>query len=174
MICIIFTTMTIEASLTRLRQLASALPRRGCHWEECPRFDPPPSTEEIEAAQFAYDGRLPDDLLAFLRLCGGVVGVSIHNGCWLSGAADLAAERFRRSFPATVTGPNGAEPVVPIATDGGGNAFLLSTPISGVWRWDHETGATHQVAISFAKFLERVIADWEAYITATPGWQFLV
>jgi len=37
----------VEASLARLRELALAIPRPGCEWEERPRFDPPPSPEQV-------------------------------------------------------------------------------------------------------------------------------
>ena len=100
--------------------------------------------------------------------------MSVHNGYVLCGPTNLASDGFCRSFPATMPGHQGPMPVIPIATDGGGNAFLLSLHTGDVWRWDHETGATHLVATSFASFLERVVADWEAYIADTPGWQFLV
>ena len=31
----------VEASVARLRELALAIPRPGCEWEDRPRFDPP-------------------------------------------------------------------------------------------------------------------------------------
>jgi hypothetical protein len=41
-------------------------------------------------------------------------------------------------------------------------------------RWDHETGSISEAAACFAEFLERVAADWAAYIADSPGWRFLV
>jgi hypothetical protein len=100
--------------------------------------------------------------------------MSVHNGYHLCGAKEVADIRTDGWPPRTVTGPNGDERVVPVAWDGGGNAFLLSPSTQRVWRWDHETGTSVQVASSFTDFLTRVVADWEAYLADQPGWQFLV
>ena len=167
-------TMNVETSLIRLRELAFAIPRPGCDWEERPQFDSPPTPEFVEAASVAAGGQLPDDLLTYFQLCGRVIGMSIHNGYELCSAADLVSKKYRRAVPPTLPGPSGPMPVVPIAWDGGGNAFVLSIPKGDVWRWDHETGVTRFVAPSFSHFLERVVADWEAYVADTPGWRFLV
>ena len=91
--------------------------------------------------------------------------MSVHNGYWLGGVGRLSLADFPRAA--------GGEPVAPVATDGGGNAFLLSAG-GRVWRWDHETGSVSKVAASFAGFLEQVSADWAAYVADTPGWRFLV
>lgn len=155
----------VEASVARLRELALALPRRGCEWEDRLRFDPPTPPETIAAFERAAGFPLPADLRAFLALTGGVVGMSVHNGYWLGGIERLDPA----DFPREVAG----EPAAPVATDGGGNAFLLSAG-GRVWRWDHETGSVSEVAESFADFLGRVAADWAAYVADTPGWRFLV
>jgi cell wall assembly regulator SMI1 len=150
----------VEASIARLRELAQTMPRPGCDWEDRPRFDPPASRDAIGALERVAGFPLPTDLRAFFALTDAVVGISIHNGYWLGGAENLA----RGDFPRVAAG----EPAVPVATDGGGNAFLLSA--SGrVWRWDHERGNETKVAESFTEFLERVAADWAAYISDTPG-----
>jgi hypothetical protein len=95
--------------------------------------------------------------------------MSVHNGYWLGGVEQLSQSTARADFPHSVEGG----PVVPVATDGGGNAFLLG-PSGRVWRWDHETDSLVEIADSFQSFLERVADDWEAYLTDRPGWQFLV
>jgi hypothetical protein len=166
--------MTVESLLARLREAALAMPRPGCDWESRPEFLLPPDAAQLEAARMATGEPLPDDLLAFLRLCGGIKGMSVHNGYQLCGAADVAKTRSDGWPPASVAGPAGQERVVPVAWDGGGNAFLLSPATGRVWRWDHETGGTTQVASSFTEFLARVVVDWEAYVSDIPGWRFLV
>ena len=65
------------------------------------------------------------------------------------------------------------ERAIPVATDGGGNAILLSSS-GAIWRRDHETGKAEKVAASFGAFLKRVAEDWAAYIEEQPGWHFLV
>ncbi|QDU19737.1 SMI1/KNR4 family protein [Urbifossiella limnaea] len=155
----------VEASVTQLRELALAIPRPGCEWEDRPRFDSPTAPEIVAAFERAAGFPLPADFRAFLASTGGVVGMSVHNGYWLGSVDRLSLSDFPQSA--------GGESVAPVGTDGGGNAFLLSA--SGrVWRWDHETGSVSQVATTFAGFLERVVADWAAYVADTPGWRFLV
>lgn len=159
--------MAVEASLARLRELALFLPRPGCEWEERPRFDPPVSPEAIAVFERVAGFPLPADFRRFLAQAGAVVGMSMHNGYWLGGLERLAL--MAGGLPREIR----AEPVAPVATDGGGNAFLLSAD-GRVWRWDHETGAVSQVAASFAAFLARIATDWEAYVGDIPGWRFLV
>jgi hypothetical protein len=70
-----------------------------------------------------------------------VVGMSVHNGYWLGGIERLMRSACRGDFPRNVEN----EPAIPVATDGGGNAFLLAAD-GQVWRWDHERqscGAGH-------------------------------
>lgn len=155
----------VEASVARLRDIALAIPRPECDWEERPRFAPPAPHEAVAAFERVAGFTLPADFRAFLALTGEVVGMSIHNGYWLGGVERLVPD----AFPREVAG----EPAAPVATDGGGNAFLLSAG-GRVWRWDHETGSVSAVAPSFAGFLSRVADDWTAYVTYTPGWKFLV
>jgi hypothetical protein len=158
----------VEASLARLRELALALPRPGCDWEERPQFDPPASPEQMAAFERVAGFPLPADLRVFFSACGAMVGMSVHNGYWVGGVEQLARSLDRGDFPREVSG----DPAVAVATDGGGNAFLLSAR-GRVWRWDHETGSVSEVAASFAGFLARVADDWAAYVADTPGWRYL-
>ena len=107
---------------------------------------------------------LPSDLRAFLTACRAVVAMSVHNGYWVGDVESLARLVGRNDFPRLVAW----EPAVPVATDGGGNAFLL-TSSGRVWRWDHETDNMREVAASFADFLERIADDWAAYVSDTQG-----
>lgn len=166
--------MSVELLLARLHELGGHLPRPGCEWESRPEFLPAPDAAEVAAAEVMVGEPLPPDLLEFLRISGGVVGMSIHNGYCLCGAKQVADIRTDGCPPNVVRGPNGDERVVPIAWDGGGNAFLLSPSTQYVWRWDHETNVSKEVASSFTEFLERVVLDWEAYVSDRPGWRFLV
>lgn len=160
--------MVIERFVTQLRELALALPRPGCEWEERPRFDPPASPESLAVFERAAGFPMPADLRAFFAQTAAIAGMSVHNGYWLGGIEQLVRSIECGDFPRAAEN----ELTAPIATDGGGNGFLLS--VSGrVWRWDHETGQISQLAATFNEFLARVVADWEAYIGDTAGWRFL-
>jgi hypothetical protein len=158
--------MSVAKTLTRLRDLALALPRPGCAWEERPRFDPPATSQSVADLERVAGFRLPDDFRVFLGETASVVGMSVHNGYWLGGVEQLIKGS---GLPRTVKGEN----AIPVSTDGCGNAFLLAAG-GGIWRWDHETDRVEEVAESFGAFLERVAEDWDAYISAKPGWRFLV
>lgn len=159
----------VEASLARLRELARAIPRPGCAWETRPTFDPPASPEAVAGLERAAGFPLPADLRAFFALTDLVSGLSVHNGYSIGRAERLAYLVGTDGVPREV--PDG--PAAPVALDGGGNGFLLSAA-GRVWGWDHETGQVRPVVASFGAFLDRVAADWSAYVADTPGWRFLV
>lgn len=158
--------MSIATTVARLRQLALGMPRPGCDWEDRPRFDPPATQQAIAALENAAGFPLPSELREFLEQSDSVVAMSVHNGYWLGGIRHLVDGD---GLPRVVDG--GA--AIPVATDGGGNAFLLSSS-GAIWWWNHQTGKTKVVADSFLAFLERVAEDWSAYIEEWAGWRFLV
>jgi hypothetical protein len=155
----------IEKAVRQLQLLADRMPRPECAWEVRPRFDPPASPTMIANFERVIGFPLPLDFKQFLTLNEAVIAMDVHNGYWLGGIdrVDLSA------FPQEVTG----EKVAPIATDGGGNAFLI-TANGNVWHRNHETQSSKEVAKSFSIFLDRVVADWKAYLEDTPGWSYLV
>jgi hypothetical protein len=156
--------MAVQALLRRLRELADTL-------DDCerPTFHPPASADSVSAFERVAGFPLPQDLKVFLAHVGAIQAMSIHNGYWLGGIEQLTRNVQAGSLPGVAE----RERAVPIATDGGGNAFLLSD--SGrVWRWNHETRAVRVVSPSFIDFLKRVVADWQAWGEGTPGWHFLV
>jgi hypothetical protein len=155
----------VEASLLQLRELALKIPRPDCEWEVRPWFDPPALPEAVAAFEQTAGFPLPLDFKVFLANTSGVVGMSVHNGYWLGCVERLTTA----NFPSMVAG----ELVVPVGTDGGGNAFLLSEK-GRVWRWYLETGNVSEVATSFTAFLDRVAADWTAYVADLQGWRYLV
>jgi cell wall assembly regulator SMI1 len=158
--------MSIATTVARLRELALAFPRPGYEWEERPRFESPATRKDIADLERAAGFGFPAELGEFLEQTDSVTAMSVHNGYSLGGIRQLLNGD---GLPRVV----GSEAAIPVATDGGGNAFLLSS--SGrIWRWGHETGKAKVVADSFGAFLERVVEDWAAYIDEQPGWRFLV
>jgi hypothetical protein len=159
----------VAPSLARLRALAELIPRPGCDWEDQPTIAPPAAPQVIAELTSAAGFDLPADLLAFLADTAAVVGMSVHNGYHLGDPDCILAALRAGDIPRTVHGTR----AIPVAFDGGGNAFLMSA-VGEVWKWDHETGAVSPVASSFGAFLHRVALDWAAYVADTPGWRFLV
>jgi hypothetical protein len=159
----------VEAHISRLRELAQALPRPGCEWEERPRFESPAGSDAIHALERAAGFLFPEDVKTFFAFNDSVVAMSVHNGYHIGGTELIASRLESGEIPRAV--PDGS--AAPIGFDSGGNAFLLSCA-GQVWRWDHETGGMSLVADSFGTFLQRIVADWAAYIDDTAGWQFLV
>jgi hypothetical protein len=158
--------MSVATSVARLRELSLALPRPGCDWEERPRFEPPETPQGIAELDRAAGFGFPAELREFLEQTDSVIAMSVHNGYWFGG---IKKPLSGHGLPRVVDG----EPAIPFATDGGGNAFLLSAS-GAIWRWDHETGKATVVAESFGGFLERVVQDWAAFVSDQPGWRFLV
>jgi hypothetical protein len=162
--------MTVEQALIRLKELAEMFPREECPWEDRPTFEPRTDEKFLEEMRKKLGKALPDDLLAFFRICDAVVAMSIHNGYWIGGAEQLIRSAARGDFVPRIENDD----VFPIATDGGGNAFLISAEVGSVWHWKHETGATRLVATLFGQFLERVVADWEHFAVSDDEWSYLV
>lgn len=161
--------MSVEFSVTGLRQIADSYPRWDAPWETQPYFDPPAPAEAIDAFESAVGFPLPPDLRTFFGLTEAVVGMSIHNGYWIGGLDCLTHSAGSGDFPREIAGV----PVALVGTDGGGNGFLIAST-GEVWRCDHETRRMKQVAPTFAAFLERVVQDWEAFTDNVAGWPYLV
>lgn len=163
--------MTIDAAMARLRAVADTFePRYG--YERPPRFDPPATADQI--AELDRRSRpLPDDLRAFLLTAAQVVAMDVGNGYWLGGRVTFEPQPDD-GWPGLVETDAAPVSVIAVATDGGGNAFLLAPASGAVEHWDHETGRTRRVADSFAAFLVRVADDWQAFAADTPGWTYLV
>jgi len=159
----------VESTLARLRELALALPRPNCDWEQQPQFSQPATPESIANFERLAGFALPGEFCEFLAENDSVVAMSIHNGYFVGGLSQLARSVDRGDFPRSVHG----NPAIAVAADGGGNAFLLAAN-GPVWRWDHDTGSVVQSAASFGVFLDRVAADWAAYIADTPEWSYMI
>src|SRR5437660_1715278 len=114
----------IRDSLNKLREVAKAMPQPGCDWESRPEFIPPPTREELELTTRSLAVPLPEDVSEYLALCGGIRGMSVHNGYHLCGASDIVKMNSHSDGwpPTELSTDGGAEPVLTIALDGGGNA----------------------------------------------------
>lgn len=155
----------IVESLARLRLVAHAFTE-----SERPSFWPAATPASVERLEQAAGVRLPNDFYEFLFQADAVIAMDIQNGYWIGGTEGLALNIGRSDFPHNVEGMK----VIPVATDGGGNAFLLAVAGDHVWQWDHETGHVKEVACSFVAFLSRVADDWEQFAAGNNNWDCLV
>lgn len=100
--------------------------------------------------------------------------MDIWNGYWIGGLISIQQMMEQRSFPSRYAEATENYSLIPIATDGGGNAFLMALGQKNlVWKWWHETGKMDLVAKNFSEFLARVSADWEHFLTKDCTWKYL-
>jgi hypothetical protein len=145
-------------------------------------FSPPerpeigrPNDEKIVAAfEQTLSEKLPKDFIAFLCDYDSIVAMDIWNGYWIGGLTSIKQMMEQKSFPSRCTEASKSYHLIPIATDGGGNGFLMALGQNNlVWKWWHETEQMDLVAKSFSDFLERVKTDWEHFLRKDYAWQYL-
>lgn len=100
--------------------------------------------------------------------------MDIRNGYWIGGPAELSRAMGRGDFPTIVDAGGRPTRVIAIATDGGGNAFVVAADLGTVWRWNHETASVKHVARDFSEFLHRVAEDWTHDLDGDDAWDYLV
>ncbi len=159
----------IEDALARLREAAERLLE-----SERPRFHGAASVQQIDALETALGNRIPDDFRRLLQICDAIVAMEVHNGYWIGGAEALAEGVAREYLPRMISDGLTSAPAIPIATDGGGNAFLARVADGSVWRSDHETGNVEPVASSIDGFLQRVADDWVHFAADDHDWHYIV
>jgi SMI1 / KNR4 family (SUKH-1) len=118
--------------------------------------------------------RLPDEVREFLLSCDAIVAMNVWNGYWIGGTANLTRSVLREDFPSEFLLCGRSIHLAPIATDGGGNAFLVDMDDGGVFYWEHEEGSVSRVVDSFTAFLERVAEDWKHASMNDKDWRYLV
>jgi cell wall assembly regulator SMI1 len=151
--------------MRRVREIVEKLRTvaEGFAVEERPNFLPGASAEAIVELEKSLAAKLPEDFNDFLRTHEAITAMEIRNGYWVGGIALIIMNVRRGDFPPAVAEENGPDAVVPVATDGGGNAFLMSLRGGTVWKWDHETGGVRIVADNFTAFLGRILQDWQHF-----------
>jgi len=154
--------------LARLRAIAGNLPH-----DERPIFSPAPPAEAITSLQACVHLPIQDDFISFLKECDAIIAMSIWNGYWVGGVSTLARSIRRKDYPSQLSRKWGQPDVMPVATDGGGNAFLMCLKDGSIWKWDHETGDCTTVARDFISFLIRIAEDWEHYLAGDRSWNYL-
>jgi SMI1/KNR4 family protein SUKH-1 len=100
--------------------------------------------------------------------------MDIRNGYWIGGPAELTRSMRRHDYPTRFDAHGQPAHAIPIATDGGGNAFMISVDVGSVWRWDHGTGAVACISSDLAEFLRRVAEDWVHDLDGDDTWNYLV
>jgi cell wall assembly regulator SMI1 len=138
-----------------------------------PRIEPPAVQAEVADLEEALGEVIPEGVLRLFRVTRAIVAMDIRNGCWIGGPQQLSRSIRRSDFPGSLNAEGRDERVLPIATDGGGNAFLLTIRLGSVWRWDHETGGVACVSSTIADFLGRVAEDWAHNLEGDAAWRYL-
>jgi hypothetical protein len=159
----------IERAITTLAALSAKYPHG-----VAPRIEPPASSTEIADLQAASGGSLPAAVRSFFRRSRAIVAMDIRNGYWIGGPAELSRSIRRHDYPTEFDANGRFVHAFPIATDGGGNAFMFAVGVGSVWRWDHETGAVACVSGDLPEFLCRVAEDWEHDLDGDSAWSYLV
>ncbi len=96
--------------------------------------------------------------------------MDVWNGYWIGGVRTLLRSIERGDFPGSVE----SHRVMPIATDGGGNAFLMPVDSDGpVWKWSHETSEVKVIASSFELFLDRLADDFRMFAAGKDDWPYM-
>ena len=155
----------LEFPLSPLRLAARTVPEAAR-----PVFAPPASAEDIALLEAAVGNSLPTSIRAFLAEHDSVVAMDVWNGYWIGGVRTLLRAIERGDFPGRI----GSRRVLPIATDGGGNGFLMPVDSDGpVWKWLHETGEVRVVASSFQHFLDRLTDDFRMFAAGKDDWPYM-
>jgi hypothetical protein len=176
------TSSTIAPTLARLKYAGAEFASLDWGYPVgTPRFDAPIAAAELAELDAQVVNALPNDLVEFYKLCGGITAMDIHNGYAVLPLEQ--AVQIRRDGPTHVIADGTRHAFIPVAADGGGNLFLLqlASPFC-VWRSNHErvTGpevdesAVRQVAVGFSEFLARVAEDWEHFVDGDQDWNFLI
>jgi hypothetical protein len=158
----------IDELLFRLHELGDCFSA-----EEKPTFSAGASPQAITALQGCVSQPLPDDFASFLHRCDSIVAMNVWNGLWIGGIVSLERSIKRNDFPKMLNRERNQIELVPVATDGGGNAFLMALSDRSVWKWNHESNDCTLVADDFSGFLKRIIDDWEHYLAGDFVWNYL-
>jgi len=159
----------IESVVATLLGLSARYPR-----EVAPRIEDPASPAEISELQAAAGQTLPALVLALFQRTRAIVAMEVRNGYAIGGPLQLARSLRRQDFPASLDVQAPSARAIPVATDGGGNAFMVALGDGSVWRWDHETGALERVARDLPDFLGRIAEDWAHDLDGDSTWNYLV
>ena len=149
-------------------------------------FESGAAPSRIESVAAVVGEPLPVDYRYFLSQCAGFTGMDFHNGYAVHTPEEVVRLFREAGAPRQVLTDRGAVPVLPVASDGGGNVFLLKLRMPHVvLRWDHEIGETgaalppghpgfREVADGFVVLLERIRADWSHFLGPDPeAWTYI-
>lgn len=157
----------IQSAVRQLLEAAALFEHEGA-----PRFAPGASPSELDDLAATAGVDLAHDFRGLLRLHRAIVAMDIHNGYWIGASA--TGPLVLAQGPRAATCGDAMLSVFPVASDGGGNLFLRPLTTPAIWRWDHETGNTQQVAETLAEFLRVVAEDWACVARGDEARAYLV
>lgn len=166
----------------RMEELLAALRHTDLGYDQGDNVLLPGAPMESLAELAGRTGLRPSaSLLSFYEWCGGVQLPDVWNGYFIHGP-ELVLRTHSQDGPRHITGPH-ARTVLFFGSDGGGGSFLLSTNGSDEILHVAE-GALHDgimdgmsarlVAADLGSFLQRLLADTEAFVEGREDWTYMV
>ena len=143
---------------------------------------PPPDRTIISRLASAADLPIQSKLMSVYEICNGVSLPDIHVGYFVH-PAETVIRGLERGEPTSLTGPH-RRSIVVFGTDGGGGRFALGRSGGEVLYlgegsvhdavFDGIHGDARMLSPNLETFLERLLADTEAFVRAAPNWTYLV
>jgi hypothetical protein len=143
---------------------------------------PAATLEDLASLKARFPSRDLTQLLSFYSRCDGASLPDLWNGYLISPIWHLL--QVRDDIPVRVEGSLSRE-ILPFGSDGGGNLMALSLgqqkdilflPLGSIrdsiYR-DSPQAPMKLLAKDFDGFLERLLEDLRAFVSRTPGWQFM-
>lgn len=134
---------SIDAVLRDLRELGGAIGGIDLGYPvDAATFSPPASADQVRTLAGRLLAPLPPDYAYFLSRCRGFAGMDFHNGYAVHGPELVLRILSEPGAPKWVRTNTSSLPTIPVASDGGGDVFLLDlgSPYT-VRRWGHGIGS---------------------------------
>lgn len=167
----------MEAALAQLRTIDLGYPQG----ENVVQVGAEPNA----VAEMAAGAGIPllSPLVHFYRHCGGVSLPDVHVGYFVH-PPELVVRGRQQGEPQRLTGTYDRAVIV-FGSDGGGGRFVIGTDGDGEVLYlgegrvedavyDGWNGDVRVLSESLNGFLDRLLADVEAFICPCPGWRYLV
>lgn len=176
--------MNIAAWIHDVNIVLEQLKKKDLGYPHSPNVVLPPGDKDL-LHQLLAEAKLNEDpqIGAFYELCDGISCPDIWNGYFIH--TTKLALRSLRTWPVEISGPIACKILV-FGSDGGGGLFamqmdgpgkILYLPVDGVTGdavFDGSLNPVKFISHDFFGFLDRVLADFRAFIDDRPAWIYMV